>query len=584
MAQKGIPNVWRPAVSAATLVLLFAGLATAKPVVVVSEVNLRKAPGTNSAIITLIPKGAAVEVGTCTNGWCRVSWNGLDGFSIAANLGLAPRPVRRPADVGGSTPAPPDTQLSPREQIIGFFQRLLGQSAHGNNAGSAPSPSATLNPATIAPKNDVAAVAQGHRPNNSIPLAAPEITGTPPMAAQPIPTPQPPPTLTLASVVPGNEVAASAPELTVTVGRAAAGSDARFSVRVHSTILPSDRELDVRDVEIRLHQDSMATSQRVTLPAVFTDELARLRVSAQLLDAAGVVLGHAEATLQVIDLERNVFQAIQSAQDRNDASARYLDAYPSGRFRQKVLDNIEPVLFAQASEKCSLDALAQYERFVVRYDGRYEQRISAIRQDREEAQKATRYREARAYLAKFPDSPCAEGVKQLTTVEYWSARHDPASLMEMADLYDSLRETRLKVEVLRQAASQQYVPAMVQLGIALISQGDQADGETLLKRVAERPAIGADKVSVVLAAQELGILEHRRNNDTAALGWQTEAINDDPTCARCYLERGKARLLLNQPSDAKADFQKANALAKDIPGRWSDVGEQAGMYLKQIGP
>jgi hypothetical protein len=88
-------NVARLAVGAAILSCLAVDLAAAKPATVAAEVNLRKAPGTDSEIITLIPKGTMVEVGTCTNGWCMVSWNGQDGYSIATNLGLGPPPVRR---------------------------------------------------------------------------------------------------------------------------------------------------------------------------------------------------------------------------------------------------------------------------------------------------------------------------------------------------------------------------------------------------------------------------------------------------------------------------------------------------------
>src|ERR1700730_6581909 len=71
-------------------------LAAAKPATVAADVNLRKGPSTDNEVITLIPKGTMVEVGTCTNGWCQVSWNGQDGYSIATNLGLGgPPPLRR---------------------------------------------------------------------------------------------------------------------------------------------------------------------------------------------------------------------------------------------------------------------------------------------------------------------------------------------------------------------------------------------------------------------------------------------------------------------------------------------------------
>jgi hypothetical protein len=95
--------------SAGALAMLSGGLAAAKPATVVSDVNLRKGPGTDSEIVTLIPKGTMVEVGTCTNGWCQVTWNGMDGYSIAPNLGLGPKPARPPqgAPYPAGYPAPP---------------------------------------------------------------------------------------------------------------------------------------------------------------------------------------------------------------------------------------------------------------------------------------------------------------------------------------------------------------------------------------------------------------------------------------------------------------------------------------------
>jgi Bacterial SH3 domain len=67
-----------------------AGGTETKPIATTGETNLRKAPGTDSEILTLIPKGTTVEVGDCRNGWCRVSWKGQDGYAIARNLGTAP--------------------------------------------------------------------------------------------------------------------------------------------------------------------------------------------------------------------------------------------------------------------------------------------------------------------------------------------------------------------------------------------------------------------------------------------------------------------------------------------------------------
>ncbi len=114
-------NLARLAASAATLTILGADLAAAKPATVAADVNLRKGPGTDSEILTLIPRGTMVEVGTCTNGWCQVSWNGQDGYSIATNLGVGGPPVRRRAvaDDEYDYPPPPGTYGPPPGYVVG---------------------------------------------------------------------------------------------------------------------------------------------------------------------------------------------------------------------------------------------------------------------------------------------------------------------------------------------------------------------------------------------------------------------------------------------------------------------------------
>jgi hypothetical protein len=85
----------RIAVSAAAVTLLSVVCATAKPIATTAETNLRKGPGTDSEVLTLIPKGTTVEVGKCTDGWCVASVDGKDGYVIGRNVGLGPRPAPR---------------------------------------------------------------------------------------------------------------------------------------------------------------------------------------------------------------------------------------------------------------------------------------------------------------------------------------------------------------------------------------------------------------------------------------------------------------------------------------------------------
>jgi hypothetical protein len=85
----------RIAAWAAILMLLPTVGAMAKPVILAGDTNLRSSPGTNSTVVTLIPKGTSVEVGKCSNGWCQTSYNGQDGYTFARNVGVAPRPAPR---------------------------------------------------------------------------------------------------------------------------------------------------------------------------------------------------------------------------------------------------------------------------------------------------------------------------------------------------------------------------------------------------------------------------------------------------------------------------------------------------------
>jgi uncharacterized protein YraI len=74
---------------AAVTVLALTAAASAKPLTLPAETNLRAAPGTKSEVVTLMPKGSEVEVGECDAGWCKVKFGDKDGFAIGRNLGEA---------------------------------------------------------------------------------------------------------------------------------------------------------------------------------------------------------------------------------------------------------------------------------------------------------------------------------------------------------------------------------------------------------------------------------------------------------------------------------------------------------------
>ena len=68
--------------------LLGAGAALAAPAMATSTLNLRTGPGIGYPVETAMPAGAVVDVAGCTRGygWCRVNWNGYEGWVVSDYL------------------------------------------------------------------------------------------------------------------------------------------------------------------------------------------------------------------------------------------------------------------------------------------------------------------------------------------------------------------------------------------------------------------------------------------------------------------------------------------------------------------
>jgi uncharacterized protein YraI len=78
--------------SAASVLLLSAGAASAAPATVGSAVNMRSGPGTQYEVVATIPGGATVDVAGCTGSWCQVSFNGESGFANRSYLAMGGEP------------------------------------------------------------------------------------------------------------------------------------------------------------------------------------------------------------------------------------------------------------------------------------------------------------------------------------------------------------------------------------------------------------------------------------------------------------------------------------------------------------
>lgn len=100
-------------IGAAALFLAMTAAATAYPATVASDLNMRAGPGVNYRVILVLPRGANVEVLSCSGNWCRIAYANRLGY--ASQRYLVPQQVRPPR--AGPPPVfgpPPVLRPSPR--------------------------------------------------------------------------------------------------------------------------------------------------------------------------------------------------------------------------------------------------------------------------------------------------------------------------------------------------------------------------------------------------------------------------------------------------------------------------------------
>jgi Bacterial SH3 domain len=80
----------------AGLALLLAGLlnSCSDSGSVTNEAKLQQTPSDASKVLAIIPPSSAIKVGACSNGWCRVSWNGREGYVLTKSIHLSERAFR----------------------------------------------------------------------------------------------------------------------------------------------------------------------------------------------------------------------------------------------------------------------------------------------------------------------------------------------------------------------------------------------------------------------------------------------------------------------------------------------------------
>ena len=69
-----------------------------------TELPLRAAPSSNTELLLTIPAGSAVTIGSCSGGWCRVTWNSYSGYTLKGGLVVtAATRIRGPVRGGVTT-------------------------------------------------------------------------------------------------------------------------------------------------------------------------------------------------------------------------------------------------------------------------------------------------------------------------------------------------------------------------------------------------------------------------------------------------------------------------------------------------
>jgi uncharacterized protein YraI len=72
----------------AGVLALSTGIAAAAPAMVQNDLNLRTGPGVQYPVVAAMPGGAAVDVMGCEGSWCRVAFNGTEGWASRAYMGI----------------------------------------------------------------------------------------------------------------------------------------------------------------------------------------------------------------------------------------------------------------------------------------------------------------------------------------------------------------------------------------------------------------------------------------------------------------------------------------------------------------
>ena len=72
--------------------VLCASVAEARSGTTTTNLALRAAPSGNTELLLTMPAGSKVSVGSCSRGWCKVTWNSYSGYASQSGLAISPSP------------------------------------------------------------------------------------------------------------------------------------------------------------------------------------------------------------------------------------------------------------------------------------------------------------------------------------------------------------------------------------------------------------------------------------------------------------------------------------------------------------
>jgi uncharacterized protein YraI len=102
------------ALFAVALVCATVEAAQAYPAAARASVNMRTGPATTYRVAMVVPRGAQVDVRSCTTGWCRIAYRNRLGYVSRAYLAVRPAPPPPPMAQRRPLPPPPAGYDDPR--------------------------------------------------------------------------------------------------------------------------------------------------------------------------------------------------------------------------------------------------------------------------------------------------------------------------------------------------------------------------------------------------------------------------------------------------------------------------------------